>query len=635
MLIKKELETIPLQPYPKKLKNKNNRCVAVACTNDLKRSGKVLIVDIFTADNEKLYMRFFSDGKTFIVCDEWPANKWRKNALGRNLNYMSVEATEKDSETAYLILKDGIESYWCNKYSIKEVISAFAYKINSRKREQAQVNKYALMDQHFAMFPEYPADLREFCETNVFKHTYIFVSKCTKNKRQAVCGHCGNKYEVDKSLKPGTNGYCRKCGMRAAIKGDWTGGSYEEKANICIAQKHNDQLLIRWAKVKRTFSNGERIYNFEDFYRNLYLKTEKGNVIYAYQYQSPGFYYGWQWYRKRNNEVYYGKSFVYTDNMRETFGKTYYNVDLQNALKNAGEISFVRLLDNLKNIPATEYLVKMKLTTLAADISKNDIEDKQGFSGVLGVSKQYLPMYQKYNVNVMEHHIIKASRTWVSEENFEKFKKLQPESWFTGDIVDLLQNMSFEKFVNYFTKQAQLLNISLNNLITLYRDYLSMSKSLYVDMDRKSVRFPDNIKESHDLLRTRYNEIKIKIAEETYKQAMDKISSGMEEYADKDYCIVLPTTRGDFIREGQSLNHCVGSEGYFNNHIKGTKMIFFIRKLDEPEKPYYTMEVDMKLIKILQLYGFGDCSATPEVRKFANSFVRKLLPNSQEERKAS
>lgn len=635
MLVKKELETIPVQPYPKKLKKKNSLYVAAVCTNDLKRSGKVLVVDIFSTNYEKLYIRFFSDGKTYLICQEWPVNKWKKNTPERFLDsFTSVEATDKDSETAYSLLINGIGNYWCNKYSIREVITAFAYKVNSRKREQAQDNKYALMNQHFDMFPEYPADLREFCETNVFGHTYIFVSKCIKNKRQAVCGHCGHKYEVDKSLKPGTNASCPKCDMNGAVKGDWTGGSYEEKAEICIAQKYNDQLLIRWTKVKRKFINCERNYNFEDFYRNLYLVTKKGKIIYAYQYQTTGFY-GWQWYRKRNNEVYYGRSFVYTNNMREIFGGTYYNVDLQSALKNAGEISFTHLLDNLKNIPATEYLVKMKLTALAAGISKNDIDDKQGFTGVLGVSKQYLPMYQKYNVNITEHNIIKASRTWVSEKNFERLKELHPESWFTSDITDLLETMSFEKLVNYFTKQAQLLNKSFKDLITLYKDYISMSKSLYVDMDRKSVRFPDNIKESHDLLRTRYNEIKIQVEEEKYKQAIEKISAGMKEFADKDFCMVLPTTRNDFIKEGQSLNHCVGNESYFNSHIKGTRMIFFIRKLSEPEKPYYTMEVDMNLLKILQLYGFGDCSATPDVRKFANSFIRKLQPNSQEERKAS
>lgn len=634
MLVKKELETIQVQPYPTKSEKKNHTYVAAVCTEELKRSGKVLVIDIFNLDTQELYIRFFSDGKTFLICKEWPAKEWKNNSPENYLELFTVASTEEDSETAYTMLKERIEGHYCNKYSVRDIMRTFSFSINCHKSEQSQANKQALMRQHFDMFPKHPADLAEFCERKVFGHTYIFVSKCIKNKRKAICGHCGHNYEVDKGIKPGTEDICPSCGMSGTVKGVWTGGNYEEKADICIAQKYKDQLLIRWTKVKRSFIHGERSYYFEDFARNLYLKTVKGNVIYAYQYQSVA-YYGYDWYRKRNNEVYYGKSFVYTNNMIETFGKTYYNVDLQSALKDAGEISFTHLLDNLKNIPATEYLVKMKLTTLAAGISKNDIDDKQGFSGVLGVSKQYLPMYQKHNVNITEHNIIKSSKTWVSEENFEKLKKLEPKSWFTSYITDLLESMSFERFVNYFTKQAQLLNKDLNDLMTLYRDYISMSKSLYVDMERKSVRFPDNIKESHDLLRTRYIEIKIQVVEETYKQAIEKISAGMKEFADKDFCIVLPTSRSDFIKEGQSLNHCVGNENYFNNHIEGTKMIFFIRKLTEPEKPYFTMEVNMKYLKILQLYGFGDCSATPDVRKFANSFIRKLQPNFQEERKAS
>ena len=51
-------------------------------------------------------------------------------------------------------------------------------------------------------------------------------------------------------------------------------------------------------------------------------------------------------------------------------------------------------------------------------------------------------------------------------------------------------------------------------------------------------------------------------------------------------------------------------------------MIFFVRKDDNPEKPYFTMEMDVSTGKIIQLYGFGDCSAPKEVRAFANAFAQ-------------
>ena len=92
------------------------------------------------------------------------------------------------------------------------------------------------------------------------------------------------------------------------------------------------------------------------------------------------------------------------------------------------------------------------------------------------------------------------------------------------------------------------------------------------------------------------------------------------------FCIVLPQKRSDLTTEGQSLNHCVGGQAYANNHMAGKRLIFFVRKISNRAKPFFTMEVDMTDFRICQLYGFGDCSAPEDVRKFAEAFVKKLAP---------
>lgn len=633
MLIKKELESIPVQQYPKLDKESNEVYAASVDIKKLNRSGKILVIDIFRTSTSELQLRFFSDGISFLICQKWPAKEWLKRHPQNYLGYSNISSTEADRKKAHSFFKESMATCYYS-YSIKADIEEFATEINAKKSRQAYDRKYALMKDHFNMFPEYPKDLSEYCETNIFGFTYIFVSKIIKNKRTAICGHCGHVYEVDKADKPGGNGTCTKCGMSGIYKGNWTNAQYENKAYICIAHKVDGQLLLRWTNVKRTFNENKYKYDFEDNYKNLYLVTEKGNIIYSYRYQAI-MQWGMDWYRRNNGDVFYGKSYVYTNNLREVFGETYYHVDLQNGMKNIGELSFANLLDNLKNIPAAEYLFKMGMPALASGIAKDDVGNKIGFTGVLGVSKQYLPLYKKYNVNLLEHRIIKSSKTWVNEICFEKLRNLKPEYWDLKDIENILETMSFEQFINYFAKQKDLLHEkSFYYILTLYKDYISMSQSFNVDMSIKAVKFPKNIKKSHDLICARYNEIKCKAEDENFKQAVDKLYAGMTEYAKGEYCIVFPTTRSEFITEGQSLNHCVGNDSYYRNHIAGTQMIFFIRKVEDPEKPFFTMEIDMKTLYIRQLYGFGDCSAPPEVRKFANDFLKKLKPN-YEERKAS
>lgn len=46
------------------------------------------------------------------------------------------------------------------------------------------------------------------------------------------------------------------------------------------------------------------------------------------------------------------------------------------------------------------------------------------------------------------------------------------------------------------------------------------------------------------------------------------------------------------IAEGQALHHCVG--GYALRMAEGKTAIFFIRLAEEPDRPYYTLELQGK-----------------------------------------
>ena len=88
---------------------------------------------------------------------------------------------------------------------------------------------------------------------------------------------------------------------------------------------------------------------------------------------------------------------------------------------------------------------------------------------------------------------------------------------------------------------------------------------------------------------------------------------------------MYPQTRDDFINEGISLNNCVGSAGYYDRHVLGRSMVFFIRRASQPEKPFFTTEIGMDAGRIKQLYGFSDCSAPKDVRVFTEGFVRAVM----------
>lgn len=84
--------------------------------------------------------------------------------------------------------------------------------------------------------------------------------------------------------------------------------------------------------------------------------------------------------------------------------------------------------------------------------------------------------------------------------------------------------------------------------------------------------------------------------------------------------IRLPKRLEELKVEGETLHHCVGT--YMGKVRRGETMIFFIRKKEEPDKPYYTLEWRGKVI---QCRGSHNCNMTSEVKAFVQIFQEKMM----------
>ena len=101
-------------------------------------------------------------------------------------------------------------------------------------------------------------------------------------------------------------------------------------------------------------------------------------------------------------------------------------------------------------------------------------------------------------------------------------------------------------------------------------------------------------------------------AERIQKENKPKLEfRGQLEYDDDNYLIRLPKDEDEICKEGMSLHHCVG--GYAHEHSIGSTTIMFLRKKSEPDKPFYTIEVEIGVadgkvagLRIRQIHGFGN-----------------------------
>ena len=643
MLVKKELAEIPVLPIPKLDKSEKSGCDYVAAVDkvNLPRSGEILVVDFFAKQRKQLLIRFFTDGKNFLTGYGWPALSWTERNPRTEISGGHVDCTKSAEEMVKAFLPGTRSWYSCG---VLGVVDGFCVRHWEEFRERREKAAYELQKAHFAMFPPFPENLQEYCEEHVFDHGYIFIApKDKKGKREGFCSRCGEHFEIPRGARSGRMAVCPKCGRISMYRAMWVKSDVENEAKICIAEKVDGQLLLRWATVYRTFSWPEFkcTYVFDDYAYNLHLNTKQGPKTYFYKYIRKPYYYGWDWFRGQNGDYCYDSTYVYTDNLDRVFGNRYYNVDLKAGLAGRDTpIQFAVLLNSLKNNPAAEYLFKLNMPALAAKARDITVagEGNKGFSGVLGISKQLLPLYSTMNVTPLEHKIIKAYGKWITPEELTGFRALGDFTGHTDAVIQLLQQMSFGRFIRYFQKQkAANPKLRIGYLVTQYRDYIDMSVGMRVDLSHKSVRFPANCVEAHDQIVPRYNEIKHEAENMLFAEKVKSLYANLRvtEFEKNGFCIVLPQLRSDLIAEGQSLNHCVGGEGYFERHIAGTKMIFFVRHVECREKPFFTLEVNMSDFRIGQLYGFGDCSAPKEVRRFAEDFVKALRSPARADRLAS
>ena len=634
MLFKKELETIGVLNCPEVEDEKRSYYYACAAEAfELKRSGKVLVLDLFRIgkkDKSDLQLRFFTDGKTFATCSQWPAISWGNRNPSGVVGYSNVYSEPKDDELVISVL--GQRRSW--RETAMSVVDDFVSDINWDRRVKRAHAQTELQKKLFSMYPKLPENLESYCDEHVFQNGYIFFSKKDKHgNRHARCGVCGHSFEPRRDVQHGQNGRCPVCGRYSVYKAEWIKKMLVDEDRICVAERAEGNLLLRWITVHRYFDwpKYEKQYRFYDSAYNLHIRTPKGITLYSYQMGA------YDWYRRNNGKVCEVESFVYADNLDTVFGERFHNVDLRMTVAQKGcSMRFGRFLSNLEKYPEMEYLLKMGLTKLADRVDElvtGERPENVTFRSVLGISKQLLGVCRSMNITVEELRVLRAYGKWVSEEDLEDYRLLKIPGKYTGLVTEVLKNMSFEKFVNYFRKQKTMhFPSTTDHLITLYRDYIEMSEVLGVDLSRKSVRYPKDIKEAHDRLMLLFDDADNEEVNAAFSRAADPVveNLGICSYESKLFCIIVPQTRAEFIAEGQSLNHCVGRfPQYYNNHVAGTKMIFFIRKTENRGKPFFTMEVDMKDYKILQLYGYGDCKARNYVQRFAEGFVNALRKSKE------
>lgn len=96
---------------------------------------------------------------------------------------------------------------------------------------------------------------------------------------------------------------------------------------------------------------------------------------------------------------------------------------------------------------------------------------------------------------------------------------------------------------------------------------------------------------------------------------------GIYQFEDGQFCIVLPTCKEDFNREGRENHNCVGGS-YYNKMLGGQSCVMFLRRKEEPDKAFCTVEMNGE--RILQCRAVRNSEPPEEAKAFMDKFSKEV-----------
>ncbi len=262
--------------------------------------------------------------------------------------------------------------------------------------------------------------------------------------------------------------------------------------------------------------------------------------------------------------------------------------------------------------PQIELLVKAGLGRFVKYLRYLDTS-KKSLHEIFKIRQECVPLLQNKDFGLRELFICRKTgwtdlekiRARVGSDNIVN-QTLRYE-WDT-EIKDVMKREETKKYLN------ETLNMDIHG--SDYVDYLRDLKKLGALSDQKAL-YPKNFMEAHvDAMK------KIKGKQwERLQPGFDKAYRKNKKYIyDSEEYLIRPVKEVmELYLESEQLCHCV--RNYAENVAAETTEIFFIRKKEEPDRPFYTLELKNK--RIIQIRGFRNTNPDDQIKDFIGKWARE------------
>lgn len=519
--------------------------------------------------------------------------------------------------------------------------------------QQAKIRRYkrdAVVRDKMRSVPQTPVNLKRWADKHIMPHYLFYDYNNGRAKTQARCTYC-EKFSVIERQKNNDVLRCPKCGQKVIAKAQGKRAAYHEDRETCqvIRRISPQELVVRIYKLYWSYAKGKDSIRKSAYeVMRIFVRSDDGKkaIVEPYYYDS-GYDSVTRWRRGYHPGALFGIGSFVSEETGEVYlpgldkalqGTLWEYCALRQFYEQTGiPMQVSRYLEMYLQHPLLiERLTKTGFENIAADViyrygfsdALDETQDKP--HRILRVQKEDVPLLQEQKADVA---MLKKYQPYVAI-HLRGRKELflwQLHNRITEIPTDVFRYMTAEKFMNYMNAQFPIYceshpnngyrDPTMGTLVTMYVDYLHMCRRQAYDMKDKSVLFPKNCTAAHNREAERIR--KINDAQKNKAFCMAYIGFAKKAaLSNKKLQIVCPKRANDLVDEGKALHHCVGS--YIDSVAEGKCLIVFVRRVEEPKKPYVTLEV--RDGKIAQIHGDRNSEPTEEVQKFVELWSRKVLP---------
>ena len=615
------------------------------------------------------------DGERLLVVDF--LKNTACNVYARNTPSFRIVCAKKSKEVRGINHEGRIQqkvldcfsgSMWWNEYVLispreEEALRRFLkaektrnHQLDNLQKWVAQTREYMkktdrkergeLMDEDYRLCPEaLPEGMIDYIRREVLPEDRVIIYK--KGNVLGTCSVCGaNVYSKNRRFMQGARVNCPNCGTRVSCvleNGSVFAANYIE--NIVAVQKGTDGETVFFRQWLLRRDNSARWEHIEDFLQETARYAIRGNKTAKWQKQGKESYYMRtgryeldEWTRWQDNRIYDGSYFFYPGGIEEALsGTAMQYADLEGYLEEGGYRNAIYFLEYHAKYPVIEFLWK----TGYRNIVHNRIfgMDRENRNAILWERKKLRDCF-KFPLRILKlmppeewklDDVKRANYLWKNYGERITDAEMRMALQSRTDVQNLTGAMPYAgigKILKYIQKQTEKrkeekghTTYTLEGIIRAYRDYLRECEQLHFDLHDKEILFPKDLTAAHARTMAQVEFEKNKADQEKFRKAVEKLEKFA--WSEGEFFIRPAREQMELTAEGKALHHCVG--GYIKRMAEGETAIFFLRKANEPDKPFYTLELQKKRVIQCRTEHNASYDRNPDVKNFVDMWMEKIV----------